>query len=146
MTVIEGALAIHHIAIQTSNLEKAVHFYRDVIGATLLERSGFKRRDMAWLEIGGTKIELFSVRHGERLEPWSDFQSGPVHIAFVVADLDSFLARAHKLGVLLHPSHPEPFVPPVPSAGRIAYLLGPDGEEVEIREADQKNRKNPLKK
>jgi hypothetical protein len=39
-------------------------------------------------------------------------------------------------GARFHPSHPEPFLPPVPGASKIAYLLGPDGEEVEIRDRD----------
>ena len=66
----------------------------------------------------------------------TDFVPGPVHLCFEVADLDHFLDRAKSLGAQLHPSHPEPFTPPVPEAGRIAYLLGPDGEEVEVREPD----------
>jgi hypothetical protein len=79
------------------------------------------------------QIELFSNRAGEQLEPWSDFYRGPVHLAFTVDDLQAFLAHALSQGAQYHPSHPAPFVPPVPGAGPIGYLLGPDGEEVEIR-------------
>ena len=124
---------IHHIAIQTSDIDKALSFYTNVLGAQLLERRKFKKRSMAWLKVGEVKLELFSVREGEALEVWSDFYSGPIHIAFTVADLDGFLEAACQHGAQFHPSHPEPFVPPVPGAGKIAYLLGPDGEEVEIR-------------
>src|ERR1051326_5558783 len=126
-------VALHHVAVQTSDIEKALHFYTEVLGAELLSKSRFKKRNMAWLKIGGITIELFSKRDGEELEKWSDFYSGPVHIAFIVEDLDSFLARALERGARFHPSHPEPFVPPAPDAKKIAYLLGPDGEEVEIR-------------
>jgi catechol 2,3-dioxygenase-like lactoylglutathione lyase family enzyme len=127
--------AIHHIAIQTSDLDRALAFYVDLLGAELLVRRPFKAREMAWLRIGSLQIELFSVRRGQQLLSWNDDYSGPVHLALVVDDVDAFLAAATALGATLHPSHPEPFVPPVPGAGKIAYLLGPDGEEVEIRTA-----------
>jgi predicted dehydrogenase/catechol 2,3-dioxygenase-like lactoylglutathione lyase family enzyme len=127
-------VAIHHTAVQTSDIDKALKFYTEVLGAKLLERRNFKKRDMAWLKVGDVKIELFSKREGEELEAWNDFYSGPVHIAFAVQDLDAFLEAAVGRGAQFHPSHPEPFVPPVPGAQKIAYLLGPDGEEVEIRD------------
>ena len=130
---------VHHIALQTSNVDKALNFYTNVLGAELLGRRTFKKRNMAWLKVGEVKLELFSVRQGEALEVWSDFYSGPVHIAFTVEDLDVFLEAACRHGAQFHPSHPEPFVPPVPGAGKIAYLLGPDGEEVEIRSASDES-------
>jgi len=125
--------ALHHVAIQTGHFEESLAFYVEVLGLRLLERRQFKRRQLAWLQAGSTKIELFSNREGEALALWSDFYCGPVHLAFEVANLDDFLALAQKRGARFHPSHPEPFVPPVPNEPRIAFLLGPDGEEVEIR-------------
>ena len=125
--------AIHHIAVQTSDIENALHFYTKILGAELLERRKFKKRDMAWLKVGEVRIELFSKREGEALETWSDFYAGPVHLAFAVEELDAFLKAALHGGAKFHPSHPESFTPPVPGAEKIAYLLGPDGEEVEIR-------------
>ena len=128
--------AIHHVAIQTSDLDRAIAFYVEVLGAELLVRRPFKAREMAWLRIGAVQLELFSARRGQQLTPWSDDYSGPVHLALVVEDVDAFLVVAQARGARLHPSHPEPFVPPVPGAGKMAYLLGPDGEEVEIRGAN----------
>ena len=126
-------LEVHHVAVQTNNLQRAVDFYVGLLGAELLERRRFKMREMAWLKVGITRIELFSGREGEELELWSDFYTGPVHLAFAVEDLDAFLEHALAKGAKFHPSHPAPFVPPVAGAQKIAYLLGPDGEEVEIR-------------
>ncbi len=127
---------IHHVALQTAHFDQAIKFYTQLFGAELLVRRPFKRREMAWLKIGDIQLELFSARAGERLIDWNDFLPGPVHLAFEVDNLNDFLDRAKTLGALLHPSHPEPFTPPVAGAGRIAYLLGPDGEEVEVREPD----------
>ncbi len=130
---------LHHVAVQTAHFDQSLQFYIEVLGAELLVRRPFKRREMAWLKVSEISIELFSTRSGEtdQLQTWTDYIPGPVHLAFEVADLNAFLDRAIKLGARPHPSHPEPFIPPVPGAGRIAYLLGPDGEEVEVREPDQ---------
>ncbi|MGC3972265.1 MAG: VOC family protein [Pirellulales bacterium] len=125
---------IDHVALQTQHFDAAVEFYTRVLGAELLERRPFKRRQMAWLRLGAIKLELFSARDGETLEPWNDFTVGPVHIALRVPNLDAFLKHALAAGAKFHPSHPAPFTPPVPDARPIAYLLGPDGEEVEIRD------------
>jgi catechol 2,3-dioxygenase-like lactoylglutathione lyase family enzyme len=135
----KSVMAIHHVAIQTDDIDVALQFYVEILGAELCERRPFKSREMAWLQVGDVKLELFSKRAGESLDAWSDFYSGPVHIAFSVDDLDGFLEHALKAGASFHPSHPETFIPPVPGAGKIAYLLGPDGEEVEIREPDIEN-------
>lgn len=125
---------IMHVAIQTSNIDQAISFYTKILGAELiLPPTKFKRRYVAWLKVGSTKIELFSKRNSEVLDKWSDYYSGPIHIAFGVDNIDSFLEEAHSKGAKFHPSHPEPFIPPVKNAKKIAYLLGPDGEEVEIR-------------
>lgn len=125
--------SIHHVAVQTNEIDSAVAFYVDILGAELLERRQFKKRQMAWMRIGEVKLELFSKREGDELEPWSKLYCGPVHIAFKVKDLDLFLDAALEKGAKFHPSHPEPFVPQVEGAKKIAYLLGPDGEEIEIR-------------
>lgn len=136
MTTGSLKLRIHHVAVQTAHFDQSLRFYTELLGAELLVRRPFKRREMAWLKIGDLQLELFSVRAGEQLANWSDFIPGPVHLAFEASNLNAFLDQAQSFGAKLHPSHPEPFVPPVPGAGRIAYLLGPDGEEVEVRERE----------
>jgi glyoxylase I family protein len=126
-------IAIHHVAIQTDDIERALHFYVDILGAEVIKRNKFKKRQMAWLRVGAMTIELFSKRDGDQLSVWHDRQAGPIHIAFAVEDLDIFLESALSKGAQFHSSKPEPFIPPVPGAQKIAYLSGPDGEEVEIR-------------
>ena len=117
-----------------AHFDAAVDFYTRILGAELLERRQFKRRQMAWLRLGEVRLELFSARDGETLAPWSDFTSGPVHLALRVPNLDEFLQHALSRGAKFHPSHPAPFTPPVAGTRPIAYLLGPDGEEVEVRD------------
>jgi glyoxylase I family protein len=131
-----GPRVLHHVAVQTGRYREAVRFYTEVLGMRVLQDRPFKRRTVAWLQAGNTLVEVFSNRAGEELTPWHDRAAGPVHLAFEVPNLREFLAWARARGAVLHPSHPEPFVPPVPGAREIAYLLGPDGEEVEVRERD----------
>jgi glyoxylase I family protein len=127
---------LHHVAVQTSRYPEALRFYTEVLGMRVLSDRPFKRRTVAWLQAGNTRVELFSNRAGEELVPWSDRFAGPIHLAFEVENLRAFLATALERGAKMHPSHPEPFVPPVPGAKEIAYLLGPDGEEIEVRERE----------
>jgi catechol 2,3-dioxygenase-like lactoylglutathione lyase family enzyme len=115
-------------------MDRSIGFYTRILGGNLLERKKFKKREMAWIGIGDVRLEIFTKREGEQLNQWSDYTVGPVHIAFLVPEVGEFLTEAQKMGAQLHPSHPEPFVP-VPGGRPIAYLLGPDGEEVEIRDA-----------
>jgi catechol 2,3-dioxygenase-like lactoylglutathione lyase family enzyme len=126
-------IELAHVAIQTSELGKSLQFYCDIIGGTLIERRPFKKRELAWVDIDGIQLEIYSKRHDEQLEDWSDRYSGPVHIAFRVSDLSEFLENAIRKGARFHPSHPAPFAP-IAGARTIAYLLGPDGEEVEVRD------------
>lgn len=132
------SIKLDHVALQTSHFDAAIEFYTQILGADLLSRGRFKRREMAWLRLGtgdaAVKLELFSRRDGETLAPWTDFTSGPVHLALRVPNLEEFLADALAKGAAFHPSHPGPFTPPVAGAKPIAYLLGPDGEEVEVRD------------
>lgn len=130
----QAQAVVDHVALQTAHFDEAIEFYTRILGAELIERRPFKCRQMAWLRIGSVKLELFGAREGEALQPWSDFAVGPVHLALRVPNLDDFLKQALAAGARFHPSHPAPFTPPVPGARPIAYLLGPDGEEVEIRD------------
>lgn len=127
-------VGIHHIAIQTSDFKKSLNFYVDILGFKLLENKIFKKRKFAWIETNGIKIELYSKRNDEELIKWDDKFCGPVHLAFVVKDLNEFVNDILSKGYKLHPSHPQIFTPPVVGAKPIAYLYGPDGEEIEFRE------------
>jgi predicted dehydrogenase/catechol 2,3-dioxygenase-like lactoylglutathione lyase family enzyme len=127
--------ALHHVAIQTQSFETAIDFYTRVLGIQLIERKTFKSRELAWLRLGNSMIELYSARRGEALSPWNDHNVGTVHFAIQVPNLDCYLSSVLSRGAEFHPSHPEPFCPPVRNARPIALLRGPDGEEIEVRDA-----------
>lgn len=125
---------VHHIAIQTGKFRESIIFYRN-LGLIVLEEKRFKKRELSWIDAGTVLIELYSKKDDEELDAWSDRYSGPVHLAFSVQNFPETIRELREKKIPFHPSHPEPFLPPVANAKWVAYLLGPDGEEVEIREA-----------
>lgn len=127
-------MKLHHIAVQTSDLPRSLHFYRSIFGGRVVkETHRFRKRLLVFIEIGDALLELYSVRKGERLSEWREDFPGPVHLAFEVNNLKDFLNVALGKGAQFHKDHPEPFVP-VEGEGEIAYLCGPDNEEIEVRE------------
>ena len=130
--------SIHHICIQTLDFEKAFKFYTEAIGLPVLrEPFDFKGvRRLAWLDAGSIIIELNSLKRGtkDRACPYSSFGLGPSHIAFEVDDLDPVIERlrAHNVPIVK-----PPFLPPTgdPHQPRVAFVEGPDGDHIELRES-----------
>lgn len=134
---------LHHIAIQTKDFKKAYHFYTELLGLQVVkEPIIFKgKRTLAWLASGGIMIELFSVKSDETAQAYDDRHVGPIHIAFEVQDIDAILAYLIRHYVKIMKS---PFVPSTddPDQPRVAFLEGPDGEEIEIREIPHRRKFN----
>jgi catechol 2,3-dioxygenase-like lactoylglutathione lyase family enzyme len=122
---------LHHVAIQTGDLPKAVRFYRDILGLTpIKEEKSPKGREIVWFDAGGTKIELYGGKPGQELaEGWDQNGVGPLSIGFWVDRLDEAVSLLRSKGVKIHR---EPYYP-VPNE-RAAMILGPDGEEIVLLE------------
>jgi glyoxylase I family protein len=125
---------IHHVAVQTEDFDKAFDFYTELLGLQVIKkRFDYKKRTLAWLDGGGIMIELFSIKSDETPQPYDDRHVGTVHIAFEVQDIDTIIAHLVKHDVkIIKP----PFLPKTndPYQPRVAFIEGPDGEEIEIRE------------
>lgn len=122
---------LHHIAIQSQDLPKAIHFYRDILGFTLIkEERSPKGREIVWFDAGSTRIELYSGKPGQKLaEGWSSNTVGPLSVGLQVDNLDQAVESLRKKGVTIHR---EPYCP-VPNE-RAAMVIGPDGEEIVLVE------------
>jgi catechol 2,3-dioxygenase-like lactoylglutathione lyase family enzyme len=126
---------VHSVALQTACFDESFDFYTSVLGLRVArEPFSFKTRMLAWLDAGSVLIELYSGKEGVLLSEHSDACVGLDHIAFTVADLDSMVEHLKAHGV---PIIKGPYIPPSgdPAQPRIVFAEGPDGEEIQFREA-----------
>jgi catechol 2,3-dioxygenase-like lactoylglutathione lyase family enzyme len=131
----DGLRSLDHAAFTVRDMDRAVAFYRDLLGCTplgqmLLEDGTFK---LVYLRKGRAYIELFAhrVRPGEAPQEAGDESSarrpGYQHLAFQTDDVDAVAARLRAAGVRFT-------VDPRDAAGgvRLAFFLDPDGNELEL--------------
>lgn len=122
---------LHHVAVQTADLNRARRFYETVMGCSVLktERTA-KGRDIVWLACGECRIELYGAKPDQTLAAgWNSNSVGPLALGFCVRDLNAEIARLRLLNVRIVKSPYEP----VPGE-RAAMIEGPDGEEIVLLE------------
>lgn len=126
--IIKG-MGFHHIGLATKNLSRSVEFYR-ALGMKEVARWGEGDREIVMLDIGdGGRFELFAFGNDEVA-----VNSKWLHFAMRVDDVDAAYAKALEVGA-------EPLTAPkiVPLEAKphnitlnIAFVKGPDGEELEF--------------
>ena len=137
---------IHHTAISTPDIERAIAFYRDLLGFEVLVNGAWPRgvesvdtliglKDsaarMAMLKKGNAMLELFEFEspapaRGNPHRPVNDH--GLTHICLDVTDLGSEYARLKDAGMFFHSA-------PV-GTGNACCVYGrdPDGNVIELME------------
>ncbi len=115
-----------HTRYRVSDLEKTVHFYKEVLGLEEVRRSVSGR---------GSQLVFFKAPGSEELIEICKFdESGPVqvgpdltHLAFEVDDITAFAEHSTKLGYPLSdgPHHSS-------NGSAIAFIDAPEGYEVEL--------------
>jgi glyoxylase I family protein len=80
---------LHHICIQTDKYEESLKFYTEVADFKIVkETKGFHSRDYnTWLKLGDLMIELQTPKRGESFGDYSKSNNGPVHLCFMVGDI-----------------------------------------------------------
>ena len=126
--VIKG-LGFHHVALKTQDLAKSVAMYK-ALGMCEVARWGEGAREVVMLDIGdGGRIELFA-NGGDEYAVNGKWQ----HFAMCVEDVEQAFAVALAAGFL--PKTEPKIVPlnakPQPISLNIAFVIGPDGEQVEF--------------
>jgi catechol 2,3-dioxygenase-like lactoylglutathione lyase family enzyme len=142
---------MNHVAMSVSNLDRAIAFYKDVLGMELLVRKPFgyegsyepvkyrailglqdAQGHLALLRLGEMQIELFEFespkpRPGDLNRPVSDH--GITHFCLNVTDMQAEYARMKAAGVNFH-------CPPQEFPGRafVTYARDPDGNVFELLE------------
>ena len=108
---------IHHVAVCVRDVAEARRFYTEKLGFTLADRPEVLGPG-AWLDGGGQQVHLMA----------SDASPGPGHFAIRVDDLDAAVADLEVAGVEVRR------IPPIPGAGRQAFLHDPSGNFVELNQ------------
>jgi catechol 2,3-dioxygenase-like lactoylglutathione lyase family enzyme len=138
---------IHHTAISTGDLQRALAFYRDLLGFETVFEAGWpagtetadnitglsgSSAQLAMLRAGNTFIELFQYqspapRPGDPSRPVCDH--GITHICLDVTDVEAEYQRLTAAGMRFH-------CPPQDLGGgaKTTYGRDPDGNVVELQE------------
>ncbi len=117
---------IHHIALKAGEreeYEKAVSFYRDVLGMSVYRDWG----NGIMLLTGESRIEIMNT--GDARLP----QGAVRHVAFLTDDVDACIEAARAAGCKITS---EPYDVTInaetPYPLRVAFCIGPLGEEIEF--------------
>jgi len=147
--MLKGVTNIRHVGIVVTDLERSIHFYRNILGLivkkwtdeggkflnTILSLKGVEVTTVKMYALGaptrGTLIELlYFSSHPKKKTKRDIFFIGITHIAFTVVDLDSEYKRLVSLGVEFNSS---PRVSPDKYA-KVAFCKDPDGTLIELVE------------
>lgn len=119
--------SVDHIAVMTTDVERAARFYTEVLGFKETFRLETPHSGtIVFVSVNGTKLELFGG--GKPKDPGEgEGKVGFPHVALLVDDVDAEHERLSALGV-------EFDTPPTDAeAGiRLAFFKDPDGNRLEI--------------
>jgi len=140
---------IHHLGLTVSDIERSIHFYRDVLGMTLVGRRPRVTADYISKQTGYEGLELnvasFRVRddskqslevvqylnnEGPPREPATN-RSGSSHLCLLVDDLRSCYDDLSAQGVRFK-SEPVNITAGPNEGGLVVYLYDPDGYTLEM--------------
>lgn len=114
---------VEHIGIKAIDIEKSVEFYTKVLGLTVLNRMKPADKELVFLKLGQTVIELVEAGKGER------FQDGAVnHLAIRVDDINAAVEFLRQQRVTLISSEPIP----IGNGKYVFFFRGPSGEKLEL--------------
>ena len=127
----QNIIGIHHVCLKAKGkeaFETTVAFYRDILGLSVAKEWGRTPDDRAvMLDTGAGYIEIFSNA--------PDVLGGGTirHIALDVTDTDAVISAVRAEGYKITMDPTDIVIPSSkPCPARIAFFIGPLGEEIEI--------------
>lgn len=116
-------LALHHVSINVSDIDRALRFYVDVLGLTQrTDRPDDLGIEGAWLDVGDRQLHLIK-------QPDVPPALGQ-HFALLVDQLDITVSALRSQGLTLSD-------PTRVGQGRQSFLSDPDGNIVELHQASR---------
>lgn len=145
----QSVVAVHHVGITVTSLERSLRFWIDILGFELVGRDELHERDfvrevtgvrdgsieLAMLAKGPHVIELleYKTAFGRKALAFQPCDSGASHFGLIVKDIGAIIAVAAIHGWVAFGT-PQ-IVAKGPWAGRrVAYLKGPDNVLIEFVE------------
>ena len=123
---------LHHIAIEASDFARSLRFYTEGLGFRNVLTFPEESQTVAMLDTGdGTYIELFSGGSAEKPK------GSLLHFAVRTGDCEAATERARAAGSTVTQKPTDVVLegdPPVPV--RYSFCEGPDGEQIELFQAD----------
>jgi len=126
---------LHHICIQTNDYKESLKFYSEIMGFKVIkETPDFHGRDYnTWLELGDIMIELQTQKKDKPLNSWSSLNEGPVHLCFLVEDIEEAYEEIKNKGYNDFKVKNGEVVYKVEN-GYLFKVKAPEGTEIEIRD------------
>lgn len=123
--------SIHHIAIICSDKDRAVDFYCNKLGLSVVRENYRPERDDWKIDLRvneTTELELFVMKdHPERLSGPEAY--GLRHLAFRVGSVDAVVAELETKGIPCEPVRRDTF-----TGEKMTFFRDPDGLPIEIHE------------
>ena len=113
-----------HTMVRVTDVEAALHFYRDALGLELLSRRDFPqgRFTLIFLAAPGDHAAQVELTHNWDPETYSSGRNFG-HLAYAVEDVYAACERLSQRGVTINRP---------PRDGRMAFVRSPDGISVEL--------------
>jgi glyoxylase I family protein len=125
---------IDHVEIVTADADRAERFYTEILGFKVKARDHIERSslgvpmDLAYLELGGTTVELIAYQNAEVAPAPAKEHVGYRMIALEVDDMDKAAAYLRGKGVELV------WGPRVAPTYARAEICDPEGNHIELRQ------------
>lgn len=129
--------AIHHVCIQTENYKESLDFYTNILGFEIIKESkNFHNREYnTWIKLNDFMIELQTPKKNDNFNKWSNLNSGPVHMGFIVENVEKEYERIKNLGYTKFKIKNGKIVYKVEGES-LFKIKAPEGTEIEIRDTD----------
>ena len=114
---IDPAVDIGHVHLKVADLDRAIGFYRDVLGLKEIAKPKTFDFQVIWFEFGNQQLHLL-------LKPQPDSRS-PRHFALRVPNVKAAREHFHRAGIEIQETTP------IPNCDRF-FVLDPDGNRIEI--------------